>query len=183
MTHAPDIQTHPLPSPGTYLRLRREAARLSIEDVVAIVGTVPAVPLPRRAALLEAIEADLTPIDQAVIVALRTAMPLGSFRFDPLVLIRLIDLRAGSPLQQMPPRLCRVCACSEFDPCYRRGLHGHTVTCGWAASDLCDACEKSAGRRAAAGPDEGDSGEDLPSPANVPVNDVVASPARSGGDA
>ncbi|MCP3729285.1 XRE family transcriptional regulator [Sphingomonas sp. MG17] len=155
-----------LPSPGTYLRKRREAQCLSIDDVAAIFGTVPSVPLATRAAMLESIEADLTPIDDSVITALRKATELGSFRFDPNVLIRLIDMRAGSPLLSNAPRLCRTCACSENDACVEGWP---AATCGWRDDevDLCTAC----------GPDDGDAGEETPPPANVPVNDQLGSAA------
>lgn len=167
---------HDLPSPGTYLRLRREAAKLTIDDVAAIFGTVPGVPLSARAEMMRSIEADLTPIGDDVIRVLMTARELGSFAFDPLVLIRLVDVAANSPLQFGAPRLCRVCACSQYDPCYRTGLGGHTVTCGWADTDLCDACAP-ATQPSAAGPDDGESGEETPPPANVPVNDTIGSAA------
>jgi hypothetical protein len=165
---------HDLPSPGTYLRLRREAAGLTIDDVAAIFGTVPGVPLSARADMLRSIEADVTPIGDDVIRVLMKARELGSFPFDPVVLVQLVDLQAGSPLQFGRPRICRVCACSQSDPCYRVGLGGYTCTCGWAEADLCDSCAPARPPHAA-GPDDGDSGEETPPPANVPVNDTIAS--------
>lgn len=169
------IMPHDLPTPGTYLRLRREAAGLTIDDVAAIFGTVPGVPLSARAEMLRSIEADTTPLGDDVVRVLMKARELGSFSFDELVLIRLFDLHNGSS-PVAAPRLCRVCACSPHDPCYRPGLHGHTVTCGWAERDLCDACASPTTPNAAA-PDEGDSGEETPPPANVPVNDQLGSNA------
>ena len=38
-----------------------------------------------------------------------------------------------SPVE--PPRLCRICACSEADPCL-----GHRGACSWVDEDLCSAC-------------------------------------------
>lgn len=131
--------TSHLPSPGTYLRLRREAQHLSIDEVAALVRTDPDVPLAARAELLRAIEADLTPISDVVIGSLMRAADIGSFRFDPEILVRLID-RAAGDTSRTPPRLCRKCACSEFDACHCGSQGGHWTGCYWVESDLCSAC-------------------------------------------
>lgn len=158
-----------LPTPGLYLRLRRETQGMSIDDVAAIFGTEPPVPLARRAALLRAIEMDMSPVGDDVIRALLHAADLGSFRFDPRILIRLVDLYSGSPVRAELPRLCRKCACSEFDVCLQYGKSGHWHRCSWLTADLCSAC----------GPDDADSGEETPPPANIPVNDVLT-PSEAG---
>ncbi len=36
--------------------------------------------------------------------------------------------------------VCRVCGCTEDDPCTFEGLSGQIVACCWAAPDLCSAC-------------------------------------------
>lgn len=144
--------TSTLPSPGTYLRLRREAQRLSIDDVAAVVRTDPDVPLAARAELLRAIEADLTPISDVVIGSLMRAADVGSFRFDPEVLVRLIDIAAGDTSRK-PPRLCRKCACSEFDACHCGSQGGHWIGCHWIEPDLCSACAPSEAPAAALQPE------------------------------
>lgn len=131
--------TSTLPSPGTYLRLRREAQGLSIEDVAAFVRTVPHLDLHGRCALLRGIEADLTPISDDIIGSLIRAADEGSFRFDPEILVRLIDIAAGDT-SRTRPRLCRKCACSEFDACNCGSQGGGWIGCHWIEPDLCSAC-------------------------------------------
>lgn len=132
--------TSPLPSPGTYLRLRREAQHLSIDDVAALVRTVPDRPLADRAELLRSIEADLAPIGDDVIGSLmKAADDHGSFRFDPEVLVRLIDIAAGDTSRKAP-RLCDRCACSEFDACHCGGAGSSWTGCHWVEPNLCSAC-------------------------------------------
>ncbi|APR53343.1 XRE family transcriptional regulator [Sphingomonas koreensis] len=151
-----------LPSPGTYLRMRREAQGLSLDDVAGLFHTQPPVSLASRADLLRSIEADLTPIDDDVVMPLIVAAENGSYRFDPLVLIRLVDLHAGSKVRFALPRLCDKCACSEQDACVTRSPGRFPEACGWIGANRCSAC----------GPDDGDCGEAVPPPANEPVNDV-----------
>jgi len=143
-------------TPGTYLRLRREAAGTSIDDVVAMLPTEPRVDAIARAAWLRGIEADEAPIGAEVIKALRYA-----FAFDARVLRWLADLRSSPGL--LAPRLCRKCACSEFDPC--------DGGCWWVAEDLCSSCPvDEPGEAAQPGPD------DVGAEGEVPhrVNDAAA---------
>lgn len=129
-----------LPSPGTYLRMRREAQRLSIDEVAALVRTEPHLPLAARAEMIRSIEADVVPIGDDVIGSLmRAADEGGSFRFDPEILVRLIDIAAGDK-SRIPPRLCRKCACSEFDACHCGSQGGTWIGCHWIERDLCSAC-------------------------------------------
>ena len=160
-------------TPGTYLRKRREAQRLSIDDVAAVIGTVPPVDLATRADWLRRIEEDAAPIGDDVFAALVIASDRGSFHFDPLVLFSLVDLHTGSPVSEpkpKPPQLCRVCACSHYDPCVTVETGRYPETCAWSEPDLCSSCAPDT-----SGPDAGDSGEETPPPANVPVNDVQTS--------
>ncbi|MCA1199164.1 XRE family transcriptional regulator [Sphingomonas sp. R647] len=145
--------TSTLPSPGTYLRIRREAQRLSIDDVAALVRTEPSLPLASRADLLRSIEADIAPIGDDVIGSLmRAAEEQGSFRFDPEVLVRLIDIAAGDTTRAWP-RLCRRCACSEHDACNCGGQGGQWIGCHWVEPDLCSACTPSQAAAAALQPE------------------------------
>lgn len=138
MSGAPAM-TSTLPTPGTYLRLRREAQGLSIEDVAAFVRTVPHLDLHGRCTLLRGIEADLTPISDDVIGSLmRAADEQGSFRFDPEVLVRLIDIAAGDT-SRTPPDLCRRCACSAHDACFPVA-GDFTTACVRVEPGLCTAC-------------------------------------------
>lgn len=118
-------------TPGTYLRLRREAAGLSIEDVAGVIGTDPHMDALGRAGWLRLVEADETPIGTNVIDTLRNV-----FRFDQVVLMDLADIARGAA--GVPePRLCRICACSEDDACIDPMTH---LGCAWVAADLCSAC-------------------------------------------
>ncbi|CAN5370590.1 hypothetical protein BH10PSE14_BH10PSE14_04620 [soil metagenome] len=116
------------PTPGAWLKLRRQAARLSIADVAAMTATEPRVAEHVRAGWLDLIEADAMPASFATIVALRHAYP-----FDLHVLEQLVAISLGAPLPA--PRLCRICGCSEHDPCEVAG-----AGCWWVRGDVCSAC-------------------------------------------
>lgn len=118
-------------TPGTYLRLRREAAGLSIEDVAGVIATVPHMDALGRAGWLRLVEADETPIGADVIDTLRNV-----FRFDQVVLMDLDDIARGATVVPAP-RLCRLCACSENDACIDPVTH---IGCAWVAAELCSAC-------------------------------------------
>jgi len=123
-------------SPGQYLRRRREAAGLSIEDLAVRFNAVPDYWSARdRADWFLTVEADIAPIPAGVAVMLRYFV-----RFNPIVLDALVARRAGLPVPL--PRLCRECACSEWDPCERG--------CSWVETDP-DLCSRCAGEGA---PDE-----------------------------
>ena len=115
-------------TPGAYLKHRRTAAGLDLHDVVAALATEPRLAEHARASWIERIEADLVPMSFNTIVAFRRA-----FRFDLDVLAQLAAIAMHSPIE--PPRLCRICACSEDDPCL-----GHRGACSWVEQDLCSAC-------------------------------------------
>lgn len=108
-------------TPGTYIRLRREAAGLSIEQAEAAIAAG------MLSAPLAELEAD-------------TAMPRGmdgavlsyAFAIDDMVLAALCADQGGGD----QVRICRECGCSRNDPCEpRTGLF-----CAWAEADLCTAC-------------------------------------------
>ena len=115
-------------TPGAFLKHRRCAAGLSPADVAAQLHVEPYRFDERaRAEWIELIEADAQPADLDLVVALQAIFP-----FDMRILIALVRISQGS--DEKPPRLCRVCACSEWDPCVVNG-HG----CAWVADDLCSA--------------------------------------------
>ena len=111
-------------TPGTYLRLRREAAGLSIEAVAMTIVSSP-VGLPAAIAAIEAAEADRECFAWADVHRLTRA-----FRFDPSIYAALVEGLSFPPL-------CRVCACSWDDPCDDDGQG-----CAWAdpSQTLCTVC-------------------------------------------
>ena len=111
-------------TPGLYLRTRREAAGLSIDDVAERIETVPRWAQHLRRGWLEQIESDEMPAIFNTIVVLSQVV-----QFDLGVLVAL------SVEGHDAPRLCCVCACSEADPCV-----GHSGPCTWVDVDLCSAC-------------------------------------------
>lgn len=111
-------------TPGQYLRKRREAAGLSIDDVAERILTVPRWAEHLRRGWLEQIEADEMPATFNTIVVLHQVM-----QFDLRILVAL------SVEGEDAPRLCASCACSEADPCV-----DHSGPCSWASNDLCSAC-------------------------------------------
>jgi hypothetical protein len=88
-----DVRSLSTPGPvpataGGYLRLCREAARLSIDDVAAAIATEPAIPHIERASWLRQIEDEVgeTTIALSTVAALRRAYP-----FDVETLVALAD--------------------------------------------------------------------------------------------
>lgn len=120
------------PAPGAYLQRRRHAAGLSIADVAARLGTEPRTVEHARCQTIQMIEAGVQPATFGSIVALRRV-----FAFDLAILERLEAIAQGNPLA--PPRLCRICSCSDNDPCAVTGPCG-LGACWWVAPDLCSAC-------------------------------------------
>lgn len=117
-------------TPGTYLRMRRVAAGLTIEDVALGLDSSPALSHRARVDLLTDIEADASPVDASLIAALRFSYP-----FDRQVLGRLIAIHDQGANIAMP-QLCGGCACSFMDPC----VDAHGVACAWATRDTCTGC-------------------------------------------
>ncbi len=64
----------PTISPGTYVRIRRQALCLSLEDVALLLGSDPIIPTVRRVEWLASIEADVTPLSLPTIIALHDAI-------------------------------------------------------------------------------------------------------------
>ncbi|WP_294292626.1 helix-turn-helix transcriptional regulator [uncultured Sphingomonas sp.] len=134
--------------PGAYLAMRRKAAGLTIADVADRIGTDPRLGEIDRRELIEQIEADPRGATIHTLTALRRAYP-----FSVDVLSQLARLADGEPFP--PPRLCRVCGCSELDACSDRSGYG----CWWVERDFCSSCA-AADDRAAGAEDLQDAGPD-----------------------
>lgn len=66
----------PTISPGTYVRIRRETLRLSVEDLALMLATVPGVSAHRRVQWLTMIESGAEEISVCVALALHDAIAL-----------------------------------------------------------------------------------------------------------
>lgn len=119
-------------TPGAYLRHRREAAMLSIGDVADMFHTQPRWSEIDRIDWLGRIEADVEQPTFRTIVALRSC-----FSFDIDVLGDLVAIAHGAAID--PPRLCRICACSEHDAGPDK-LCAPGLGCSWVEQDLCSTC-------------------------------------------
>ena len=132
--------TAPAPMlPGAYLRLRRCAAGLSIEQVAVRIAPRPHLwqPVAVRIVALE-LAAPMLVLDAAIRVRERTQ----AFQFGLGVWETLVELR-DDPASQLPvPRLCTGCGCSWTDPCHP--FTGHE--CAWRPAEetggdsICTAC-------------------------------------------
>lgn len=112
-------------TPAAYLRLRRGAERLTLEQAaerIATRGTDRA----ELVALMRLLEREgVVARDRATIQLLTLAYPL-----DVDVYFQL----ATEPADRHPS-ICRGCGCSEYDPCQReRG------PCAWAGQNICTRC-------------------------------------------
>lgn len=131
-------------TPGTYLRKRREAAGLSIEDVARRLAAMPfpiGTPHPAEVAhlatFLREVEADNNNLTYGAALTLRNAYP-----FDVEAHWHLLVQRYDPDSADLPqPKLCRQCACSFHDACEVEGR-----PCAWSEADpaLCTACERAA---------------------------------------
>ncbi len=113
-------------TPGEYLRRRREASGMTLDDVAAKISTEPRIDERGRRDLIAGIEGGAIALTMAEAAALHAV-----FRFDPQVLVRLVP-----PVTGDAPRLCRICACSERDACFDIDAGA----CFWIAPDLCSVC-------------------------------------------
>lgn len=154
-------------TPGTYLRLRREANGFTIADVAAMIGTTPFVDQEARRQWLALIEADEMPAAPATIAALR-----GAFPFSIDVLHQLAEHHYGVGAPAVPP-ICRICACTEWDACHDLATGD---ACGWAAADLCTLCASGDPDHALVDGDPDDDPDDSPDGGALPMpaNDRIA---------
>lgn len=119
------IALQPL-TPGEYLRLRREAAKLTIADVAARIAPDNTL-RGEAAAFLRLIETPGARVSRNdTLLRLQAAFP-----FDPSVYAQLCDEPADRH-----PQVCRGCGCSHWDPCDTDG-HG---PCAWSTSSSCTRC-------------------------------------------
>lgn len=107
---------------GGYLRLRREAYGLSLEEIAN--GLALAASRPAFLQRLKEIEADRDVATGHTLTALREFFSFSTTVYS--------NLAAGIPAGTA---LCRTCACSWNDPC-GAGVH----TCSWIEADLCSRC-------------------------------------------
>ena len=113
---------------GGYLRMRREAAGVTLPEVARIYAR-NALGAAAAELMLGEAENNLIPLGEPAINRLREIFAFAADIY--------LDLAAGLP----PPDLCRICACSWNDPC-EDGGHG----CAWldASHTICTACQRKA---------------------------------------
>lgn len=103
-------------TPGSYIRKRRQARRLSHLDIADSTD-------------------DLTMGDMRDIEQDRTKP--SSYQCGEIANIVGFPVHIlQAILNGQNPRVCRKCACSEHDAC----LDEHDVPCHWVEADLCSAC-------------------------------------------
>lgn len=126
-------ETAPAPMrPGTYIQRRREAAGLTIDDVANQLGDTPK-EIAEVQTLMRVFELD----NVGDVNSLVHRLP-AVFRMD-LGIYRALCLHAFDPEADAPlPQICRICACSEHDPC----ADSMGEPCGWVPGDptLCTMC-------------------------------------------
>jgi hypothetical protein len=109
-----------------YLRLRREAAKLSVPQVAAAIAPEPRL-RGMAAGFIRLIE---KPNNR--VIAGGTLLRLQSvFPLDPAVYQQLLDEPADRH-----PQICRGCGCSHWDPCDTDSLG----PCAWSTPDMCTRC-------------------------------------------
>lgn len=109
-----------------YLRLRREAAKLSIADVAAAL-TSNSTDRGAAASFLRLIETPGTRVNRLdTLLRLQRVFPL-----DPAVYGQLLDEPADRH-----PQICRGCGCSHWDPCDSDG----SGPCAWSSPTACTRC-------------------------------------------
>nr|WP_174286659.1 hypothetical protein [Sphingomonas bacterium] len=104
--------------------------------------TIPPVCARSRSEWLAAIENGAAPVP--IGAALRLQQLLG---FDWKVFVAVCAHAEGLGNE---PVVCRVCACSEWDPCLRGTTIADGTTCAWAEPDLCTSCVDGGTMQAAA---------------------------------
>ena len=134
MLHAPVIAAPPPPAmapaafaAAAYLKLRREAAGLSISQVATTIAP-KASRYAEALSLVTMLETDgVRARHTDTLIALHKAFP-----FDIVVYRQLADDPADRH-----PTVCRGCGCSEWDPFRPRYA---AEFCGWANSTTCTGC-------------------------------------------
>ena len=121
-----DFALHPPVAPWTYLRLRRQAAGLSIDQAAERIE-----PRHRQraavAAMLRTLEAEgVTARHVSLLDPIHAAYP-----FDAGVYFQLMTAPADRH-----PEICRACGCSAHDRCQ----HEQLGECDWTLPGLCIRC-------------------------------------------
>ncbi len=98
-------------SPGTYIRLRREAAGLSLADVAGMLDTDPHVSAQRRVDWLAAIEADREAVNERIALALIVVLPID------FAALSLLVANAAGARDVVAPRICDHCGAGAIVGC------------------------------------------------------------------
>lgn len=123
---APDAPLMPPLTAADYLRLRRQAAKVSIADVATLMST-EGVKRSETIAFLRLIETPGARVSRTdTLLRLQRAYP-----FDPAVYGQLCDEPADRH-----PQICRGCGCSHWDPCDVDG----SGPCAWSTPSACTNC-------------------------------------------
>ena len=122
-----------------YLRLRRRAAGLTIEEAQARLddvlhggGRFHGVDRRARGDNFERLRdpcADMARLEAGLSIASARELALIAVHVYPIDPVIYLHLGMGGT-----PRICRCCGCSQNDACF----NGH-ATCAWAGPDLCTA--------------------------------------------
>lgn len=124
----PAVGDWPMPAltPSAYLRLRRKAWNLTIDDVADLLARNGGDQAEARS-LIAMLEKDgVTARGRDTLELVATVLPI-----DVDVYFQL----ATEPTDRHPS-ICRGCGCSQHDAC---GVDG-VKTCSWAARDICTFC-------------------------------------------
>jgi len=82
-------------TPGHYIRSRRIAASMTVEDLALCLETEPPLAMRRRAEWLAAIENDTLPVSPTTAAALRGVQPLA---IDDYLLAQLMENQPGDAM-------------------------------------------------------------------------------------
>lgn len=128
--------------PGEYMKLRREAAGLSIEEVAAQLAHTNADRIDVRNEIT-LLEDDQPGLFIPLVMRMRAA-----FRFDPDIYLALLGFAQDAGSTAPRPRICTGCGCSWSDPC----ADDADSPCRWSARrvDSCTHCETKAATKAKA---------------------------------
>ncbi|MFN3387468.1 MAG: hypothetical protein ACK40O_00940 [Allosphingosinicella sp.] len=139
--HYRPLGSGPAPlTPGGYLRRRREAADITIDELALAIASGSGhlvswderSALARRISLLEADSAG-PDVDMPFILAIGAHV-----RLDEQVYLGLVGYAAAPNAGLLIPDHCRGCGCSHYDPC----IDG-VYPCAWSdgSKTICTACE------------------------------------------
>lgn len=116
--------------PSVYLRFRRSAAGLTLEQLVSRLTSDERRAEQARRIITQLETRGVSAREDAVIARIGRVVPL-----DVTVYRQLAD----DPVERHPS-VCRSCGCSEFDRC---SCSTSGRACSWASPHLCTRCERS----------------------------------------